>query len=61
MGRQLRHQRHLGHAGLSVDLETDEVPIQTGVKAEIRPAYSPAAKGAVRRNRQIPRSLVNIW
>jgi hypothetical protein len=61
MGRQFGHQRHLGHAGLGVDLEADEIPIRTGVEAEIRSANSPAAKGAVRRKRQIPRPLVNIW
>src|SRR5215831_5808126 len=48
MRRELGHERRLGHAGLSVDFETDESPgpLDALVVAEIRTAHAPAAQRA---------------
>jgi hypothetical protein len=46
-------QAGLGHAGLDVDLEENEVTPSQGavVEAEIRPAHAPAAERNMRRQR----------
>jgi hypothetical protein len=50
---ELWHKGRLGHAGLGVDLETDEATssIDAIAVTEIRTAYAPAAKRHMRRQR----------
>ena len=50
MDRKLRHQRSLGHAGLGIDLQTDQPcrPLDAVVVAEIGPAHAAAAERAMR-------------
>src|SRR5438309_9689946 len=59
--RKLGHERRLGHAGLRVDLETDESPgpLDAVVVAEIRSAHAPAAQRAMRRQCYSSDLLVN--
>src|SRR2546430_16824205 len=63
MGRDLGHQRGLGHAGLRVDFETEQTPrpLRGIVVAEIRTAHPPAPERTMGRKRQSSDLLVNIW